>query len=179
MCGIFTAYGANYHWISLESSFNKISYRGPDSSSVVNVNKKLIMAFHRLAIMGLNNSGNQPMKHPNDESLTLMCNGEIYNYKELAHKYNYSLSTGSDCEIILHLFKELGIRKTIDQLDGVFMFTIYDETNDILYAGRDPMGVRPGFISNAGDETFISSEAKSLIKFSKNITSRANNCPAC
>tara|TARA_Y100000389_G_C17445426_1_gene511290 strand:+ start:656 stop:2245 length:1590 start_codon:yes stop_codon:yes gene_type:complete len=169
MCGIFTAYGANYHWISLENSFNKISYRGPDSSSVVNVNKKLIMAFHRLAIMGLNNSGNQPMKHPNDESLILMCNGEIYNYKELAHKYNYKLSTGSDCEIILHLFKELGVRKTIDQLDGVFMFTIYDETNDILYAGRDPMGVRPGFIANAGDETFISSEAKSLIKFSKNI----------
>ena len=169
MCGIFTAYGANYNWISLENSFNKISYRGPDSSSIVSINKKLIMAFHRLAIMGLSNSGNQPMKHPNDESLTLMCNGEIYNYKELAHKYNFILSTGSDCEIILHLFKEIGIRKTIDQLDGVFMFTIYDETNDILYAGRDPMGVRPGFIANYGDETFISSEAKSLIKFSKNI----------
>lgn len=169
MCGIFTAYGANYHWISLEDSFNKIAYRGPDSSSFVNVNKKLIMAFHRLAIMGLSNSGNQPMKHPNDESLTLMCNGEIYNYKKLAHKYNFKLSTGSDCEIILHLFKEFGIRKTIDQLDGVFMFTIYDEIDDILYAGRDPMGVRPGFIASAEKETFISSEAKSLIKFSKNI----------
>ena len=96
MCGIFTAYGANFHWISLENSFNKISYRGPDSSSVVRVNKKLIMAFHRLAIMGLGNSGNQPMKHPNDESLTLMCNGEIYNYlniKKELEDFNFRFST--------------------------------------------------------------------------------------
>ena len=169
MCGIFTVYNTDYRWDSLEDSFNKISYRGPDSSSHLHVNNKLTMAFHRLAIMGLSDSGNQPMKHPNDDSLTLMCNGEIYNYKVLAQKYNFNLSTGSDCEIILHLFKELGLMKTINQLDGVFMFTIYDEINDILYAGRDPMGVRPGFIANAEDETIISSEAKSLIKFSKNI----------
>ena len=142
MCGIFTAYGANYHWISLESSFNKISYRGPDSSSVVNVNKKLIMAFHRLAIMGLNNSGNQPMKHPNDESLTLMCNGEIYNYKELAHKYNYSLSTGSDCEIILHLYEFMDIDTLCNSLDGVFGFILYDNSQKKIIVGHDPYGIR-------------------------------------
>ncbi len=170
MCGIFTVYGSNYQWDSLEDSFSKISYRGPDSSCYVHFNNKLTMAFHRLAIMGVSDSGNQPMKHPNDESLTLMCNGEIYNYKALAKKYNFNLVTGSDCEIILHLFKKVGIKKTIDQLDGVFMFTIYDETNDILYAGRDPMGVRPGFISITSNGVFISSEVKSLINFSKKIT---------
>ena len=169
MCGIFTAYDSNYQWGSLEASFNSISYRGPDSSSYIHINNKLIMAFHRLAIMGISDSGNQPMKHPDDESLTLLSNGEIYNYKSLAQKYNFNLLTGSDCEIILHLFKEIGIERTIDQLDGVFMFTIYDEINDILYAGRDPMGVRPGFISSTNNGTFISSEAKSLIKISKNI----------
>ena len=167
MCGIFTAYDSNYQWGSLEASFNSISYRGPDSSSYIHINNKLIMAFHRLAIMGISDSGNQPMKHPDDESLTLLSNGEIYNYKSLAQKYNFNLLTGSDCEIILHLFKEIGIERTIDQLDGVFMFTIYDEINDILYAGRDPMGVRPGFISSTNNGTFISSEAKSLIKISK------------
>ena len=170
MCGIFTVYDSNYQWDSLEDSFNKISYRGPDSSSTLHINQKVTMAFHRLAIMGISDTGNQPMKHPDDKSLTLMCNGEIYNYKALAKKYNFNLITGSDCEIILHLFKKIGIAKTIDQLDGVFMFTIYDETNDILYAGRDPMGVRPGFISKDENGTFISSEAKSLIKLSKNIT---------
>ncbi len=169
MCGIFTVYDSDYKWDSLEDSFNKISYRGPDSSCYLQVNSKLIMAFHRLAIMGISSSGNQPMKHPDDESLTLMCNGEIYNYRSLAKKYSFNLITGSDCEIILHLFKEVGIAKTINQLDGVFMFTIYDEINDVLYAGRDPMGVRPGFILRGKNGTFISSEAKSLIKLSKNI----------
>lgn len=169
MCGIFTVYEGAYLWDSLEDSFNNISYRGPDSSSYIHINNKVIMAFHRLAIMGISDSGNQPMKHPNDESLTLICNGEIYNYKSLAEKYGFNLLTGSDCEIILHLFKEIGIAKTIDQLDGVFMFTIYDEANDILYAGRDPMGVRPGFIAGEENGTFISSEAKSLIKFSNDI----------
>ena len=169
MCGIFTVYDSKYQWNSLVDSFNKISYRGPDSSNYLNINNKTIMGFHRLAIMGISDSGNQPMKHPNDKSLTLMCNGEIYNYKSLAQKYNFNLSTGSDCEVILLLFKEIGIEKTIDQLDGVFMFTIYDEINDILYAGRDPMGVRPGFFSSTDNGIFISSEVKSLINFSKDI----------
>ena len=169
MCGIFTVYDSNYKWGSLKESFSKISYRGPDSSSYLYIKNKLIMAFHRLAIMGITDSGNQPMKHPNEESLTLICNGEIYNYKSLAKKYKFKLLTGSDCVIILHLFKEVGIEKTIDQLDGVFMFTIYDELNDVLYAGRDPMGVRPGFIAKTENGTFISSESKPLIKFSKNL----------
>ena len=104
MCGIFTVYDSNYQWDSLEDSFNKISYRGPDSSSTLHINQKVTMGFHRLAIMGISDTGNQPMKHPDDKSLTLMCNGEIYNYKALAKKYNFNLITGSDCEIILHLF---------------------------------------------------------------------------
>ena len=51
----------------------------------------VLFAFHRLAIMGATKSGDQPMKHPKDESLTLICNGEIYNYKNLAEKYNFNL----------------------------------------------------------------------------------------
>ena len=88
------------------------------------LNKKLTMAFHRLAIMGISDSGNQPMKHPKDNSLTLICNGEIYNYKKLAHDYGFKLTTGSDSEIILHLFKEIGIEGTVKALDGVFMFVL-------------------------------------------------------
>ena len=168
MCGIFTSYNAISNWDSTARFFQKISYRGPDSSECLHINDKLTMAFHRLAIMGISESGNQPMKHPNDDSLTLICNGEIYNYKNLAEQYDFRLTTGSDSEIILHLFKEIGMEDTVKALDGVFMFVLYDEINDILYAGRDPIGVRPGFISLNGDEVFISSEAKSLIGISKN-----------
>ena len=168
MCGIFSTYNTRCKWDSVEESFQKISYRGPDSSEHLNINNKLTMAFHRLAIMGISDSGNQPMKHPKDDSLTLICNGEIYNYKKLADKYNFTLKTGSDSEIILHLFKEIGIECTVKALDGVFMFALYDEINDTLYAGRDPIGVRPGFISLNGDEVFISSEAKSIIGIANN-----------
>ena len=168
MCGIFTTYNTRCKWDSVEESFQKISYRGPDSSEHLNINNKLTMAFHRLAIMGISDSGNQPMKHPKDDSLTLICNGEIYNYKKLADKYNFTLKTGSDSEIILHLFKEIGIECTVKALDGVFMFALYDEINDTLYAGRDPIGVRPGFISVNGEEVFISSEAKSIIGIANN-----------
>ena len=77
MCGIFTTYNASSKWDSIEESFQKISYRGPDSSECLHINKKLTMAFHRLAIMGISDSGNQPMKHPKDNSLTLICNGVI------------------------------------------------------------------------------------------------------
>ena len=168
MCGIFTTFNVSSQWNSIEKSFQKISYRGPDSSEHLQINNKLTMAFHRLAIMGISDSGNQPMKHPKDNSLTLICNGEIYNYKKLADDYGFKLTTGSDSEIILHLFKEIGIEATVKALDGVFMFVLYDEINDILYAGRDPIGVRPGFISLNGDEVCISSEAKSLVEIAKN-----------
>ena len=82
----------------------------------------LLFGFHRLAIVGTNQSGDQPLFHPNDKNLVLICNGEIYNYINLAEKYDFSLKTGSDCEIILHMYKKFGIEQTIKSLDGVFIF---------------------------------------------------------
>ena len=127
------------------------------------------MAFHRLAIMGTTETGDQPMKHPNDASLTLICNGEIYNYKNLAEKYSFNLVTGSDCEIILFMFKNFGIQRTVQELDGVFMFVLHEANTGLLFAGRDPLGVRPGFIGRNGDEIMIASEAKSMVNHSSSI----------
>ena len=81
MCGIFSYYGKTYNWSDLSRSFDLISYRGPDNSHYKKVGEKIFFGFHRLAIMGISDTGDQPMKHPEDESLTLICNGEIYNYK--------------------------------------------------------------------------------------------------
>ena len=88
----------------------------------------------------LNEKGNQPMEIGNK---ILMCNGEIYNYKEIAEKYNFNLITGSDCEIIIHLSNILPISKYIHMLDGVFSFIIYDKAIQCLTIGHDPLGVRP------------------------------------
>tara|TARA_Y100000590_G_scaffold452680_1_gene596279 strand:+ start:660 stop:2246 length:1587 start_codon:yes stop_codon:yes gene_type:complete len=165
MCGIFSYKGIKYSKKDLKESIDLIKYRGPDNTQYLNITDDVMFAFHRLAIVGLNESGNQPMYIENDNSLALVCNGEIYNYKILAEKYNFTLTTGSDCEIILHMFKKFGIEKTVKELDGVFMFVICDIENNILYSSRDPFGVRPGFIGYDDEDIYISSEAKSLTKF--------------
>ncbi|MBT3299945.1 MAG: asparagine synthase B [Candidatus Marinimicrobia bacterium] len=162
MCGIVSYAGSTYSLEDIKDHVDKIQYRGPDNSHYEAVSKDIHFIFHRLAIMGLTDNGNQPMKHPQDSLITLICNGEIYNYKYLAEKYDFELHSGSDCEIILFMYKEFGIEKTIQELDGVFMFVLYDESKGELISGRDPMGVRPGFIGKTADDIFISSEAKVL-----------------
>ena len=164
MCGIFSYKGRKHNWESLAKDIDLISYRGPENTHHEMAGDDVLFAFHRLAIMGTTEKGDQPMKHPQDDSLTLVCNGEIYNYKKLADKYGFSLITGSDCEIILYMFKQFGIEKTVEELDGVFMFVIHDSKTGKLFAGRDPMGVRPGFIGRDGNEIMIASEAKPLVK---------------
>jgi asparagine synthase (glutamine-hydrolysing) len=162
MCGIVSYAGSTYSLEDIKDHVDKIQYRGPDNSHYEAVSKDIHFIFHRLAIMGLTDNGNQPMKHPQDSLITLICNGEIYNYKYLAEKYDFELHSVSDCEIILFMYKEFGIEKTIQELDGVFMFVLYDESKGELISGRDPMGVRPGFIGKTADDIFISSEAKVL-----------------
>jgi len=163
MCGIFLYKGVKQNWDSLYYDINRISYRGPDNTTHEMVGNNVFIAFHRLAIMGITELGNQPMRHPDDDSLTLICNGEIYNYKALAEKYDFNLVTGSDCEIILFMFKQFGIEKTVNELDGVFMFAIHNANTDQIFAGRDPMGVRPGFMGKDGEEIMIASEAKPMV----------------
>ena len=169
MCGIFLYRGRKQDWNSLEPDIKRIGYRGPDNTHHEMIGNDILLAFHRLAIMGTSEMGDQPMKHPNDASLTLICNGEIYNYKNLAKKYSFNLKTGSDCEIILFMFKQFGIQRTVKELDGVFMFVLYEANTGLLFAGRDPMGVRPGFIGRNGDEIMIASEAKSMVNHSSSI----------
>ena len=164
MCGIFSYKGTKHSKEDLARSINLIKYRGPDNSKYLDMNSDILFAFHRLSIVGLDSSGDQPMTIEGDNSLVLICNGEIYNYKELAKKYGFNLTTGSDCEIILHMFNKFGIEKTANELDGVFMFVLCDVQDNTLYSARDPFGVRPGFIGYDDDDIFISSESKPLAK---------------
>ncbi len=170
MCGIFTYIGNSLTWSDLEKNFNKINYRGPDNSSVKKIGDNVLFSFHRLAIMGISVKGNQPLSHPTEKNISLICNGEIYNYKILAKKYGFILETGSDCEIILHMYKKFGIKKTVEALDGVFMLVLFDKNNNKLFAARDPYGVRPGFIGYSNEGVFLASEAKSLTSLCDKLT---------
>ena len=86
-------------------------------------------------------AGNQPFYH---EGASLVCNGEIYNHEVLAKRYGFTLNSGSDCEVILHMFRRFGIERTCRELDGVFSFAIFD--GETMYVARDPIGIRPLFI---------------------------------
>jgi asparagine synthase (glutamine-hydrolysing) len=171
MCGIFahiqdsTITEKQKEIITKE--FYKSQNRGPDNSQFV-VLDNVFLGFHRLSINGIEH-GNQPMTLPGDKDVILVCNGEIYNYKQLGEQFHYTLTTGSDCEIILHLYNEFGYNKMVELLDGVFGFVIYDKTKHMLYAGRDPIGVRSLFMGTTPTSFTISSEMKSLHDLSDTI----------
>jgi asparagine synthase (glutamine-hydrolysing) len=146
MCGIFALLNhENYHENMINDEFLKGQNRGPEFSKLENSYMKMVLGFHRLAINGLNIESNQPLVFNN---IILICNGEIYNYKQLYKYMGIEPKTGSDCEVIIHLYLKYGIEQTLNMLDGVYAFVLYDNsiTNDLnnkVFIARDPLGVRP------------------------------------
>jgi len=168
MCGIFSLFSKNLSQLDFEQikkCFDKIKKRGPDSSHLVSLTdegsyQSVFFGFHRLSINDLSEKGNQPFV---DDELILICNGEIYNSKKLKSDFMIETNSSSDCEVILHLYRLLGIDGVIELLDGVFAFVLYDKSINTVYAGRDPIGVRPLFYQIDSDLNFaIASEAKAL-----------------
>lgn len=164
MCGIFSVVNYENYGVSpklykkLKDSFIKGQNRGPEFS-ILSKYENIYFGFHRLAINGLNAKSNQPFDINN---IVLICNGEIYNYKSLSDENNINLTTDSDCEIILHLYKLYGIEYTLNILDGVFSFILYDRTTDQIIVARDPYGVRPLFYFHEENTIGFASELKVL-----------------
>lgn len=149
MCGIFSVFNNNgsIPETVINNSFKLGVSRGPEYSEYVNLYSSIIVGFHRLAINGLDNISNQPMTI---DKITLICNGEIYNFKKLFEMIGVEPHTNSDCEIIIHLYKRFGIEYTLTLLDGYFSFILYDATDftrePVVYVARDTYGVRPLYI---------------------------------
>ena len=147
MCGIFAVLSSDTKGDdSFETkNFHKGQNRGPENSVCSRVNENILFGFHRLAINGYSNPhSEQPICIGN---CVLICNGEIYNWKELHSMLDIPAKTGSDCEIIIHLYKQFGIEYVLNKLDGVFAFVLFDKEKNQVFIARDPFGVRPLFIS--------------------------------
>lgn len=138
MCGIFALLNYNEITPLIRECFKNGENRGPENSKLKIYNKNII-GFHRLAVNGLNDESDQPL---NINGIILICNGEIYNFCELAKDNNISLTSDSDCEIIIHLYLLYGFEYMLNILDGVFAFMLYDTNKHICYIARDPYGVR-------------------------------------
>jgi asparagine synthase (glutamine-hydrolysing) len=123
-----------------------------------------------LAINGLNEASNQPLTvvaKDNISRYTLICNGEIYNYKQLYKLMNIKPTTGSDCEVIIHLYIRYGIRQTLRMLDGVFAFVLFCPNN--IYVARDPYGVRPLYYTKDENTDENANENKGIIGFTSEL----------
>ena len=165
MCGIVCALDLKQDSDFLRSQVlemsKKVRHRGPDWSGIYGT-KNALLAHERLAIVDPA-SGNQPI-FSEDRNLILAANGEIYNHRVLKENLSidYNFQTNSDCEIILALYKEKGV-DFLDDLNGIFGFVLYDETNDQYLVARDHMGIIPLYMGWDKFGTFyIASELKAL-----------------
>ena len=139
----------------------KIRHRGPDWSGIY-CGGSAILAHKRLSIVDPE-SGGQPLFSP-DRKQVLAVNGEIYNHQEIRRRFagQYEFQTGSDCEVILALYREKGI-DFLEDLSGIFAFVLYDEERNEFLIARDPIGVIPLYIGYDSDGTvYVASELKAL-----------------
>ncbi|RFF31226.1 asparagine synthase B [Wenzhouxiangella sediminis] len=145
--------------LALKAS-RKQRHRGPDWSGIY-VNDRAIVAHERLAIVDVE-SGSQPLLSP-DGHQVLGVNGEIYNHRQLrAECSDYAFRTGSDCEVILALYRRHGA-DFLNKLNGIFAFVLYDEEADRYLIARDPMGVMPLYHGRDEDGMlWVASEMKAI-----------------
>lgn len=139
----------------------KIRHRGPDWSGIYS-GGSAILAHERLSIVDPE-SGGQPLYAP-DRQQILAVNGEIYNHQDIRKSYSgrYEFQTGSDCEVILALYRDKGIN-FLEDLSGIFAFVLFDESEDAFLIARDPIGVIPLYIGYDADGTvYVASELKAL-----------------
>ena len=185
MCGIVSIFNIQEQTPELRQQAlrmsQKIRHRGPDWSGIY-CGGSAILAHERLSIVDPE-SGRQPLFAP-DKKQVLAVNGEIYNHQNIRARFadTYQFQTGSDCEVILSLFREMRadtdfatliyqgedavhsrICQMLEQLNGIFAFALYDVERDEFLIARDPIGVIPLYIGYDKDgKVMVASELKAL-----------------
>lgn len=165
MCGIVSIFNIKEQTPELRQKAlrmsGKIRHRGPDWSGIY-CGGAAILAHERLAIVDPE-SGRQPLFSP-DKKQVLAVNGEIYNHQSIRRRYQdrFQFQTGSDCEVILALYREQG-DGFLDELDGIFAFALYDVERDEYLIARDPIGVIPLYYGyDKEGRLYVASELKAL-----------------
>lgn len=177
MCGINGFTGNDEKQISDMNS--KISYRGPDDKGIYTT-KNISLGHVRLSILDLTDAGHQPMfytrdlgassekfrsEHITKSSISIVFNGEIYNYEEIKKELiqnNYNFSTKTDTEVILASYLKWG-QDCVNKFNGMWSFCIYDKNKNILFCSRDRLGIKPFHYYTNKDKFIFSSEAKAIL----------------
>ena len=163
MCSIMGYTGTDIPLSRLETAFAATKSRGPDGSRVLSLSAGTLL-FHRLAIMGPEPAGMQPFTAPDGSAV--VCNGELYGFRELKRKLEakgYRFVSGSDCELLLPLWRERGA-EMFAELDAEFALVLYDAPADSFIAARDPIGIRPLYYGySESGRILFASEPRSLL----------------
>ena len=165
ICGIYNLEGDRpIDREILGRMLQKIRHRGPDGSQML-VLKQAALGFNRLSFLDLD-GGMQPLQNE-DRTVSMICNGEIFNYQDLKEELllkGHTFRTGTDVEVILHLYEEHGT-VFVNRLNGQFAIALYDEKNHQLLLIRDHIGIAPLFYTIVDGRVLFASEIKAILEY--------------
>ncbi len=165
MCGVYVSVsGLSERRASGQSVHDSLQHRGPDSFGyeAINVVGRLYEFGHtRLAIRDLSPAGHQPMRSADGRWL-LSYNGELYNNDSLRRCLSNPFRGSSDTETLLELITRYGVSRTLAMLNGMYAFVALDTQSGVLYAARDPSGIKPLYFEQSGSDIAFSSEIRGL-----------------
>ncbi len=165
MCGIaglIVKNIENYDFTKFRNSTKLMSHRGPDNFGEY-YDKNVALFHYRLSILDLDKRSNQPFFNESADK-AIVYNGEIYNYKDLAHQYNFNLHTTSDTEVILKTIDAKGMN-SLPEWNGIFAFALHDKKNNSVTLARDRFGVKPLYVYENDSFIAFASEAKVILKW--------------
>ena len=163
MCGIVGIFGKNKKK-EVQKMMDLVRHRGPDGDGIF-INDKAAIGHTRLSIIDID-TGSQPIFNE-DNTIQIVANGEIYNYKELKKELlGHQFKSKSDTEVIIHLYEEDGV-EIFSKLDGMFAIAILD--NEDLILARDPLGIKSLYYSDRQGDFYFASEIKALLPYCSDI----------
>ncbi len=176
IAGIFHPFNSPVEQKLINHMTAALEHRGPDGSGQY-CHGSIGLGHRRLAIIDLSDKASQPMPNE-DKSIWMVCNGEIYNFKELRcelEQRGHVFRSGTDSEVIIHGYEEEGIG-FVRKLNGMFAFALWDSNKEQLYLARDRYGIKPLYYYFNGKILIFASEIKAILRHPK--VSAELNCNA-
>lgn len=164
MCGItgIVSFDKPIGRKNLSKMLSQIKHRGPDQRGTY-IKPHVSMGIQRLSIIDVI-TGNQPIENE-DGSIAVVFNGEIYNYRELTEnliKKGHIFKTKSDTEVLVHLYEVYGEGMS-KYINGMFAFAVWDKKRQLIFISRDPVGIKPLYYFQKGEELIFGSELKTIL----------------
>lgn len=164
IAGILSNRSGKEYYSEVEKMTDAIRHRGPDDSGIF-ADENICLGHRRLSIIDLSENGHQPMFN-DDLTITIVFNGEIFNYIELRDqlKDKYNFKTDSDTEVIICYYEEYGV-ECLSYFNGMFAFALWDSKNETLFCARDRFGKKPFYYYQTENEFIFCSEIKPVLNF--------------